>query len=301
MIILKQVRPAKNRKFPRIFFNLFLLFVLSLQVLFAQQDLTPIVEKVSESVVVVYSLDSRGKISGQGTGFLVTKGRIVTNRHVIDGAFAIKIKTKVGNIYSVTHVLAPNRNLDLACLFIRNAEERIKSLIPKSTAPKLGENILVIGNPLGLEQTVSNGIISAIRELKGFGKVYQLTAPISRGSSGSPVVDMKGEVLGVVTFYMQGGQNLNFAIPIGLALAFNERNKQTVYKWSLENPAKSSQPQYGSRKQKDNRYKRSGLVKKSRSGICHDSSSRWYRRTKHYKAFDSIQDCLGSGGRLPKR
>ena len=294
------------RLFGLISLVLMLLSLLPHSSLLAQQDLTPIVEKVSHSVVVVYSLDSSGNISGQGTGFLINSGKIVTNRHVIVGASAIKIKTKSGNIYSVTHVLSPNSGLDLACLFIRDVAERIKCLQPKSTVPKLGENILVIGNPLGLEQTVSNGIISAIRELKGFGKVYQLTAPISRGSSGSPVVDMKGEVIGVVTFYMTSGQNLNFAIPIGLALAFDEKSKQTVYSWVQENPVQAPLPQFGSKNQRD-RYqgdrqqKRGDVVKKSKSGICHDTSSRWYGRTKHYKAFDSLEDCLQSGGRLPKQ
>jgi len=82
-----------------------------------------------------------------------------------------------------------------------------------TTVPEVGERILVYGSPLGLEKTVSDGIISAIREVPGYGKLIQITAPISPGSSGSPVLNMKGEVIGIASFQMIEGQNLNFAIP----------------------------------------------------------------------------------------
>ena len=141
---------------------------------------------------------------------------------------------------------------------------------------------------------------SAIRKHKYLGLVYQLTAPISKGSSGSPVIDMQGKVIGVVTFYVSGGQNLNFAIPIGLALEFDERDKISVYRWSRANPAKPID-QSNSYDQKYRRKQKKELIKKSRSGICHDKSSRWYYRTKHFRPFDSIEKCLRSGGRLPKR
>ena len=79
--------------------------------------------------------------------------------------------------------------------------------------PEVGERVIVIGTPLGLDKTVSDGIVSAVREIPGFGKIVQLTAPISPGSSGSPVMNMKGEVIGIATFFVVAGQNLNFAIP----------------------------------------------------------------------------------------
>lgn len=71
----------------------------------------------------------------------------------------------------------------------------------------------MIGNPFGLEGTVADGIVSAVRDVSDFGRIIQITAPISPGSSGSPVVNMKGEVVGVATFQLMEGQNLNFAIP----------------------------------------------------------------------------------------
>jgi S1-C subfamily serine protease len=92
-------------------------------------------------------------------------------------------------------------------------EEKVDPLPVSPAPPRVGEKVVVIGTPLGLAQTVSDGIVSAIREVPGFGKIIQMTAPISPGSSGSPVLNMKGEVVGVVTFLLVAGQNLNFAIP----------------------------------------------------------------------------------------
>ena len=80
-------------------------------------------------------------------------------------------------------------------------------------APQEGESIVVIGNPYGLEGSVSNGIVSAVREISGYGKIIQITASISPGSSGSPVVNMAGQVIGVATLQAAEGQNLNFAVP----------------------------------------------------------------------------------------
>ena len=83
--------------------------------------------------------------------------------------------------------------------------------------PSVAERILVVGSPMGLEQTVNEGIVSAVREVPSVGKILQISAPISPGSSGSPVINMKGEVIGVATFQLIEGQNLNFAIP-GMAV-----------------------------------------------------------------------------------
>ena len=71
----------------------------------------------------------------------------------------------------------------------------------------------MIGNPFGLEGSVSNGIVSAVRDIPTFGRIIQITAPISPGSSGSPVVNMQGQVIGVATLQITGGQSVNFAIP----------------------------------------------------------------------------------------
>jgi hypothetical protein len=96
------------------------------------------------------------------------------------------------------------------------------------TVPEVGERIIVYGSPLGLENTVSDGIVSAIRDIPEFGKIIQITAPISPGSSGSPVLNMKGEVIGVASFQMIDGQNLNFAIPSERVARLNSTKEKKI-------------------------------------------------------------------------
>ena len=182
--------------------------------LFSQDNLPEIVKKVKPSTVVILTYDKDGKALRQGSGFFISReGDVITNRHVLLEAIKAEIKTTEGNTYTVKQVVAEDIEGDII---------RLSVDIPTGLAPPLrisisllseGERIIVIGSPLGLEQTISDGIVSAIREIPGNGKVVQITAPISPGSSGSPVVNTKGEVVGIATFLVSEGQNLNFAIP----------------------------------------------------------------------------------------
>jgi tetratricopeptide (TPR) repeat protein len=95
--------------------------------------------------------------------------------------------------------------------------------------PSEGQDIVVIGNPLGLESTVSAGIVSAVRDIPAFGKILQITAPISPGSSGSPVINSKGEVIGVATLIVTKGQNLNFAVPSDKIIALKETSQTPIF------------------------------------------------------------------------
>jgi tetratricopeptide (TPR) repeat protein len=90
---------------------------------------------------------------------------------------------------------------------------QVRPLLLDRTSPQEGESVVVIGNPFGLEGSVTNGIVSAVRDIPTFGRIIQITAPISPGSSGSPVVNMQGQVIGVATLQITGGQSVNFAIP----------------------------------------------------------------------------------------
>src|SRR5712671_997815 len=102
---------------------------------------------------------------------------------------------------------------DLAVLRIEAPAGQVRPLLLDKTSPQEGESVVVIGNPFGLEGSVTNGIVSAVRDIPTFGRIIQITAPISPGSSGSPVVNMQGQVIGVATLQITGGQSINFAIP----------------------------------------------------------------------------------------
>lgn len=173
-----------------------------------------IVSMTSASVVTIETMDRRGNTIGIGTGFFINEsGLIVTNRHIFVNAWKSFVKNRNGK-YEVKEIVAEDSQNDLVLLRINISRESVTPLKLSKKLPTIGEKVVVIGNPLGLETTVSDGIVSAIREVPGFGKVIQITCPISMGSSGSPVINMRGEAVGIATFKILEGENLNFAIPI---------------------------------------------------------------------------------------
>jgi tetratricopeptide (TPR) repeat protein len=149
-----------------------------------------------------------------GSGFFLRPGQVVTNLHVIRGAVKAEIKTLdgKGKVFPVNGTLAIDEEGDLALLSVDTPTERPRSTDLASELPDEGEPIFVIGNPLKLEGSVSDGIVSAVREVPNSYRIIQITAPISHGNSGSPVFNYKGEVLGVVTIKVTNGQNINLAI-----------------------------------------------------------------------------------------
>ena len=118
-----------------------------------------------------------------------------------------------GKKYTARGVLAIDGEGDLALLQVDVPEDTAIPLPIVQTTPQEGESIVVIGNPFGLEGSVSNGIVSAVSDIPGYGQIIQITAPISPGSSGSPVVNMRGQVIGVATLQAAEGQSINFAVP----------------------------------------------------------------------------------------
>lgn len=138
---------------------------------------------------------------------------IVTNWHVIKSADTVKIKTHDKHVYSVTDIVAVSERSDVALLRTDAPSSAFLPLALSSNYPEQGDDILIIGTPLGVfDGSLSKGIISALRDLPDFGEVLQITAPLSEGNSGSPVLNLNGEVVGVATFEITKGQNLNFAI-----------------------------------------------------------------------------------------
>ena len=181
--------------------------------LLAQENLPAIVKKIQPSVVTILTYDKDGKGLMQGSGFFIRKdGDIITNRHVLQGASSANVKTADDKVYPVTGVVAEDKEGDLVLISVDISHDTVQPLSVSASIPEVGERVIVIGSPLGLEKTVSDGIISAVRDIREFGKIIQITAPISPGSSGSPVVNMKGEVIGVATLQKVEGQNLNFAV-----------------------------------------------------------------------------------------
>src|SRR5262249_30222209 len=148
---------------------------------------------------------------GLGSGFVVSESLLITNYHVIEGAKRLFVKLSDGSVMEVTTVVAFDSDRDLAAMKLPGARKGLQ--LADSDTVRVGEPVVVISNPQGLEHSISNGLVSGIRTEEKLPKVLQISAPISHGSSGGPVFNQKGEVIGVVSFYLEGGQNLNFAIP----------------------------------------------------------------------------------------
>jgi len=175
---------------------------------FGLSDWSAVAQRAKSSVVKVIARTKKGEATG--TGFAVSAdGKIATNYHVIEGASKIFVKLPNGRTIGIERVVAFDKRVDLAILQVRGVSLRPLPL-GDSSAVKVGQEVCVLGSPLGLEQSFSTGVVSAKRVLGGFEWV-QITAPISPGNSGSPVMNRAGRVVGVVTFTRTGGQNLNFA------------------------------------------------------------------------------------------
>ena len=202
-----------KRPFHPHFFFLSLLFVFPVLTQ-AQESLPELVKRVKPVVVAIATYDATGEPLMTGSGFFVEPGQVITNLHVIRGAVRADVKTLdgKGKVYPVAGALAIDDDGDLALLKIDMPLERAKKSELAATLPDEGEKIFVIGNPLKLEGSVSDGIVSAVREVPNVGRIIQITAPISHGNSGSPVFNLRGEVLGVVTIKVTNGQNINLAI-----------------------------------------------------------------------------------------
>ncbi|NBJ14101.1 MAG: trypsin-like serine protease [Dehalobacter sp. 4CP] len=172
--------------------------------------------KVSPSVVYIETYDSSGNALGSGSGFIVdASGKVATNYHVIEGSYSAKVKTASGTSYDVQKVLSYNAVTDLAILKISATGLTAVSL-GDSSLIETGDNIYAIGNPFGLENTISNGLISTKSRDINETTYIQISAPISSGSSGGALVDEQGKVIGITAAVYYGGQNLNFAVPINL-------------------------------------------------------------------------------------
>jgi tetratricopeptide (TPR) repeat protein len=177
-------------------------------------DLADIIARARPAVVVVLAQDAKGEKVSQGSGFIVTPdGLVVTNWHVVGGASTALVKQESGAFYPVEGVVAWDAEHDFAILKI--AGKGLATVrMGDSDKVRQGDRVLVLGSPQGLENTASEGIVSAVRELPGGQKLLQTTAAISEGSSGGPILNMQGEVIGIASFMLIKGQNLNFAIPI---------------------------------------------------------------------------------------
>jgi S1-C subfamily serine protease len=181
----------------------------------ADAELSPdtLFSRSSPAVMQVVIQDNLGRTLGGGSGFLVSSsGLIVTNYHVIRGAHKAQViladKTKL----PVAGLAGSEKNVDLAILKVTGRLSAQPLPLAADDLPRIGTKVYAIGNPLGFSNTLSDGLVSGHRQIGGF-ELIQTSAPISPGSSGGPLLEPSGKVVGVTTLQFRGGQNLNFAVP----------------------------------------------------------------------------------------
>ena len=171
-----------------------------------------IAKKALASTVLLVMEDANGQPLSLGSGFFIRNGEVATNLHVVKGASRGYAKLVDQNTkYDIEGITAVDAERDLVILKTSVPGAQVISLGDSDTV-QVGARVYAVGNPRGLEGTFSQGIISSIRKV-GTDALLQLTAPISPGSSGGPVLNDKGQVIGVSVATFRGGQNLNFAIP----------------------------------------------------------------------------------------
>ncbi|MCB9563106.1 MAG: serine protease [Kofleriaceae bacterium] len=169
-----------------------------------------IVEKSKPAIVRIEADKER-----VGTGFAIDpQGVIATNLHVVAGAHDIQVRLLDGAVYPVKQILGVDLDRDLALLDIDPPSPMPSLPLGDSEQVSAGDPVIAIGNPLGvLDYTVSDGLISSVRAVSDDLTILQISAPISQGSSGGPLFNPFGEVIGVSTAIFTGGQNLNFGVP----------------------------------------------------------------------------------------
>ena len=192
------------------------------------QDASLIYQNSVGSTVTVYTNN------GYGSGFFIEQDVIATNYHVIENAYNVNVGFNNSSSKYNVSILAIDAYNDLALLKVNGTSQKPLTISGKQTVP--GEKIFVIGTPKGLQATISDGIVSGLRNDQGR-ELIQITAPISPGSSGGPVFNKDGEVIGVCVMQFKEGQNLNFAIPYKYLNTLKTKKKETAKPYTTSPPA----------------------------------------------------------------
>jgi S1-C subfamily serine protease len=184
--------------------------------------------KYSNAVVVLESYNDQGQKVAQGSGFICSPdGKVLTNYHVIRGAARVQAQMHDQSTHDVEYITGVDMQHDVAALQIEG--NGLPSVhLGNSSAVKTGDHVTALGAPLGLESTLTDGIISAVREVGAF-RIFQTSTPISHGSSGGPLFDDYGDVVALAVSTIETGENLNFAVPIDAAKVLLKAEHQTTF------------------------------------------------------------------------
>ena len=251
------------------------------------QDASLIYKKTVNSTVTIITDDG-----SQGSGFFVAPNIIATNYHVMEGATRASCYLNNSDTeYKIDGYVGIDKSVDLILLKVSTLNKPAIKLAVSTAS--IGQKVYVIGSPQGLPATISDGIISGMRDFEG-NKLLQMTASISPGSSGGPVLNSIGELLGISVSQLSDGQNLNFAIPKSYLQILLDFKKDTPTALSTLIP--SEKP----KKEAPNSYSATIIGKPIRIGNLEVAQNDFPKTMRWNDAVKACMD-LGNGWRLPTK
>jgi S1-C subfamily serine protease len=173
-----------------------------------------VVARVKRAVVLITTYDQRGMPEKQGSGFFLTADRVVTNLHVVNTASQIRITTFAGTTFTADRILAADKNSDLALLQLSTPSSDAIPLGLAEVEPWEGAPVMLVSNPLGAHWRVAAGEVGPSWSFFEVGERLQITAEVLPGSSGGPVLNLEGCVIGIAVMHVESNENLNFAVPV---------------------------------------------------------------------------------------
>ncbi len=231
-----------------IVFAVFLFTILWTCSVKADTGSSELVKKVQPATVIIYVLDRAGKPVAQGSGFFFKYyGHLITNYHILGKATIAKVRTPDGKKFNVKSILTEDEPDDLIEALVDVPYGSVPYLIAAGTVPNVGDPVMVIGSPLGVDKVASQGNVHAIVEISKLGRCIMHSAHSFQGSSGSPLVNDQGEVIGIETAALVGKPDINFAIPVerfsGLSPNYRELQSPPTANTALREEAQWSDTQ----------------------------------------------------------
>lgn len=211
MMVSSRTSAPNSVRFRGLIAAVFVLFVASSNI--ARELSREKIASFKQAVVIVTTYDDDGRPLLQGSGFFITPDRIVTNLHVINHASEIRIRTFAGKTFTVQTIVATDASSDLALLQMEASCSNTTTLQVQDKSPTEGESIILLSNPQGSHWKVIPGRVGRSWQFENIGRRLQITADILPGSSGGPVLNQQGQIVGIAVMRMASADDLNFAVP----------------------------------------------------------------------------------------
>lgn len=229
----------------------------------AGDDLSTAAGNAISGVVEVLAFNQNGSLLAKGFGFFVGDGgEVVACRHVLEGAFRVEVKTAGGMTYAITQVVGDDDQRDLIRVSVDIPPGQARALPLSSHLPAVGEHIVVVGGGSGSKTAVTMGTVTEFSELPGAARVFLIDAPLPPDSPGSPVINARGEVVGIAQIQVVDGLKRNFAFPAGWVTLMTLGPRQTLAEWKQETGAEGPHSPRGD-KQSGWRYLLAGDYKEA--------------------------------------